>query len=523
MQQTFTKLFEEIGIRPKEKFKEQLSRAELIELAVEKREGQLSDNGALNIMTGEFTGRSPKDRYIVEDQLTTEAIDWNEINQPLSTEVFDVLRDKIVSYLNNLDIVYCREVHVGSFGKYAVNCTFLSEKASQDLFVNNMFIPGSASENEENWIVLVASELKIEDYADLGLNARNCVAIDFTQRTVLVIGTGYTGEIKKSMFSVMNFLLPYRHGILPMHCSANVGKDGDTALFFGLSGTGKTTLSTDKGRALIGDDEHGWSDDGIFNFEGGCYAKCIGLKSENEPEIFNAVRFGSLTENIVFQTGKRVADYDNKSVTENIRVSYPLSHIPGTVKKPISGAPKNIFFLTADAFGILPPLSKLSIEQAMYYFVNGYTAKVAGTEVGISHPVATFSACFGKAFMPLHPMQYANMLRDRLQADDSVKVWLVNTGWIGGPYGVGRRISIQYTRNLLRAVLQNEFEDVLFKNDNIFGLSVPISCPQVPDDILNPRSLWENKEAYDIKASELKTLFEENYKKYAEYGHSIII
>lgn len=516
MQDTITKLFDEIGIKADKRFQTQLGRAELIELAVRDGEGELSDNGALNILTGEFTGRSPKDRYIVKDQFTSDSVDWNATNQPVDTSVFNTVRDLVVEYLNSRDSIYLREASVGSFDKYALNCTFLSEKASQDLFISNMFIDGVEDDSvNDDWLILVASELTVDDYVSLGLNAKNCVLLDFTQKTILVVGTGYTGEIKKGMFSAMNFLLPHKHNVLSMHCSANVGKDGDTALFFGLSGTGKTTLSTDRGRFLIGDDEHGWSDEGVFNFEGGCYAKCIGLTAENEPEIYGAVRFGALTENIIFHKGTREADYEDKSVTENIRVSYPLSFIPDTVSENLSNAPKNIFFLTADAFGILPPLSRLTIEQAMYYFVNGYTAKVAGTEVGVLHPVATFSACFGQAFLPLHPMQYANMLRDRLQADDSINVWLVNTGWIGGPYGVGRRISLTYTRRLLRAALNDEFEDVLFNNDNAFGLSIPESCPQVPSDILNPRALWENKDAYDIKAKELKVLFEENYKKYS--------
>lgn len=514
MQQLHHEQLTRIGLKPRGKVFHQLQTPELIELAVHHREGDIAEGGAFNMMTGEFTGRSPKDRYIVQDDLTNDAVDWNEINQPLSSSVFDVLYDRTIDYLNDLNALFLRDANVASYKKYSQRIRFVSEKATQDLFIQNMFLPPTEIDNRDEWTVLVASSLKIDNYAGLGLRSSNVVVLDLSRRKVLIIGTGYTGEIKKSMFSIMNFILPYQYDVLPMHCSANIGEDGNTALFFGLSGTGKTTLSADKGRYLIGDDEHGWSNEGVFNFEGGCYAKCIGLKSENEPDIYQAVRFGALTENILFREGSRTLDFENKSITENIRVSYPLNYISSSVKSDKSPSPKHIFFLTADAFGILPPLSRLSIEQAMYYFVNGYTAKVAGTEVGISHPVATFSACFGQAFLPLHPMQYANMLRDRLQQDPSIQVWLVNTGWIGGPYGVGRRISIHYTRAMIRAVMQDQFDDVLFVNHDMFGLAMPTSCPQVPDEILNPKGLWQNQEAYDVKAKELKSLFETNYKKY---------
>lgn len=514
MQHFNLKELNQIGIEPKGKVLSQLQVPELIETAIHRQEGHLTDSGALNIMTGEFTGRSPKDRYIVCDDLTEGVVDWNTVNQPISVSVFDTLYKRAVDFLSKSEVLFVRRANVGRYGKYSQSIRFVSEKAAQDLFIHNMFLPPQDSVDNMPWTVLVASSLKIMDYEDLGIRSSNVVVLDFSRRQVLVIGTGYTGEIKKSMFSMMNFILPTQHDVFPMHCSANVGENGDVALFFGLSGTGKTTLSTDKGRKLIGDDEHGWSDEEIFNFEGGCYAKCINLKAENEPDIFQAVRFGALTENVIFHEGSRCPDFGDKSVTENIRVSYPLSHINSSVKSEKSSSPRHIFFLTADAFGVLPPLSKLTVEQAMYYFVNGYTAKVAGTEIGISHPVATFSACFGQAFLPLHPMKYADMLRERLEGDTSIQVWLVNTGWIGGPYGVGRRISIQYTRAMIRAVMQDQFDDVLFVKHEQFGLCIPTSCPHVPDEILNPRGLWSNKEAYDVKAKELKGLFEENYKKY---------
>lgn len=514
MQHFYLTALDRIGINPNGSLFCQLSVPELIEAAIHRREGKLSEGGALNMLTGDFTGRSPKDRYIVCDGQTQHTVDWNTINQPMSPSVFDTLYTRVVDYLGSCDALFVRDASIGRYEKYSQSIRFVSEKAVQDLFVHNMFLPAKQLDEDVQWTVLVASSLQILDYEELGIRSSNAVVLDLSRRQVLVIGTGYTGEIKKSMFSMMNYVLPTQHHVFPMHCSANIGKSGDTALFFGLSGTGKTTLSTDRGRVLIGDDEHGWADEGIFNFEGGCYAKCIDLKAAHEPDIFHAVRFGALTENVVFQPGGRRLDFEDRSITENIRVSYPLNYIDSSVKSDKFDSPRHIFFLTADAFGILPPLSRLTVEQAMYYFVNGYTAKVAGTEVGISHPIATFSACFGQAFLPLHPMKYADMLRERLQKDTSIQVWLVNTGWIGGPYGVGRRIAISYTRALIRAVMQDQLDDVLFVKHEAFGLAMPTSCPDVPDEILDPRKLWANKESYDVKAAELKGLFEENYEKY---------
>lgn len=504
----------ELAIEPKGQVHNELSPAELIEHAIHKKEASLSATGALNIMTGTFTGRSPRDRYLVRDEVTEGTVHWNEINQAVSPAVFEALEQQVKFYLDNCSALYTRTANVATHVKYSRRINFVTELAAQDLFISNMFLPSQDVEQQKDWTVWVASHLKIESHQELGLRAPNAVVLDFTKRKVLIIGTAYTGEIKKSMFSMMNFVLPNDHGVFPMHCSANTGKNGETALFFGLSGTGKTTLSADHDRFLIGDDEHGWSDDGVFNLEGGCYAKCINLKVENEPDIFGAVKFGALTENMIFVPQSRDLDYENSSVTENIRVSYPINFIPNVTKIDCSPSPKHIFFLTADAFGVLPPLSRLTVEQAMYYFLNGYTAKVAGTEVGVAEPIATFSACFGQAFLPLHAMRYAEMLRDRLQQDASTQVWLVNTGWIGGPYGIGRRISLYHTRAMIRAVMQGALDDEDFVQHPIFDLSMPVSCPQVPDTILDPKSLWQDADSYAHKAQELKKLFEKNYQKY---------
>ncbi|MFD2599650.1 phosphoenolpyruvate carboxykinase (ATP) [Sphingobacterium corticis] len=516
MQKLLQDLNAEVIFQPQGEIFEELSPAELVEYAIQQKESTLSANGSLNILTGEFTGRSPRDRYIVRDAITVNTVDWGVVNQPLNPDIFDILEMQVVDYLNTREALFTRRANIGSFSKYSRCIRFVTELAAQDLFIRNMFLPEKDTLNTDDWTVYVASTLKVVDYEALGLNASNAVVLDFSRREVLIIGTAYTGEIKKSMFSMMNFVLPQNDDVFPMHCSANAGKDGETALFFGLSGTGKTTLSADHDRFLIGDDEHGWANEGIFNLEGGCYAKCIGLKAETEPDIYNAVRFGALTENMLHRPKTRDLDFDNKSITENIRVSYPINFIPNVVKSDISASPKHIFFLTADAFGVLPPLSKLTVEQAMYYFLNGYTAKVAGTEVGVAEPVATFSACFGQAFLPLHPMRYAEMLGERLHRDPSTEVWLVNTGWIGGPYGVGRRIPLYHTRAMIRGVMQGALDDEHFVKHPIFGLCMPVSCPLVPDTILDPRLLWADTDCYDLKARELQGLFEQNYQKYID-------
>lgn len=506
-----------LGIKNNKTVHYQLSPAELIELAVKNGEGQLSHTGALTIETGKFTGRSPKDRFIVKDAITCEQVNWNAVNQAFDVAHFDIIWKQVSQFLSERT-VYLRDVHVVSASQYSKKVTLVTEQASQDLFTTNMFIASPAFPAEEmEWSVLVASSLQVPNYETLGLRASNCVLVDFTKKLILVVGTAYTGEIKKSVFSILNFLLPIEQGILPMHCSANIGKDGDAALFFGLSGTGKTTLSADDNRYLIGDDEHGWGDNSIFNFEGGCYAKCIGLTAEKEPEIFKAIRFGALVENVPFHPGSRIPNYDDAQITENMRVSYPLNHMELVAHADQASSPKHIFFLSADAFGVLPPISLLTREQAMYYFINGYTAKVAGTEMGITKPIATFSACFGQAFMPLHPMDYARLLERKLLDNPDTHVWLVNTGWIGGPYGVGRRIKLTYTRQLIRAALAGDLNEVLYTQHPIFDLAVPSCCPDIPSEILNPSATWENKEGYTIFANKLNALFQENYVKYEDF------
>lgn len=505
-----------LGIhQPKEVFC-QLDRNALIAHAIQKGEASLAENGALNILTGKFTGRSPKDRYLVKDEITENRVFWNEVNQAITPDAFNKLYDLTTEYLSTKEL-FVRDCQVVSSDDLSKHLLVVSTKATQDLFASNMFIDTQGIEyTAVDWTVLVASDLQVLNFQELGLNAPNCVVIDFSRCVVLVIGTGYTGEIKKSIFSILNFVLPVEDGVLSMHCSANVGKDGDTALFFGLSGTGKTTLSADVNRNLVGDDEHGWSDNGVFNFEGGCYAKCLGLNPQYEPEICGAIKSGSLLENIKFHEGTAIPNFEDASITENMRVSYPLSYISSYKDVKLVDAPNNIFFLSADAFGVLPPISKLTIEQAMYYFINGYTAKVAGTEMGVSKPTATFSACFGQAFMPLHPMEYAELLRDRLKKNPDTKVWLVNTGWIGGPYGIGRRIKLAYTRGLIQAALSGELEEYPMELHPIFNLKYPTFCQEVPQQILGAKQLWGNDDAYDEQAIALKSLFENNFKKYKD-------
>lgn len=490
--------------------------AELVERAVVSGEGSLCDSGALAADTGRFTGRTPYDRFIVSDALTEKAVWWGDINQPVSTEAFRSLFEAVGAYLSGREI-FVRDATAGADPGYSLSIRTITETAYQSVFVNNLFIRPEAADPsvKPEWSILAAPGYTCPDPGRYGLHNPNFVIINFTEKVVLIAGTGYTGEIKKSIFSVMNFILPQQRRVLSMHCSANTDADGHTALFFGLSGTGKTTLSADKGRMLVGDDEHGWNDSGIFNFEGGCYAKCIGLDAGKEPEIFNAVRFGALVENIRFVEGTRSPDYDDVSKTENTRVAYPINHIAGSVAQGRAPAPKDIFFLTADAFGVLPPVSLLSTTQAMYHFMSGYTAKVAGTEEGVKEPKAVFSACFGEAFLPLHPAQYAELLRERLDAG-GINVWLVNTGWIAGPYGVGRRIKLAYTRSIIRAALDGTLKEATFNTHPVFGLRYPTSCPDVPDAVLNPVQLWADESAYYAKANQLAALFVDNFRRYGD-------
>ncbi|SEK58120.1 phosphoenolpyruvate carboxykinase (ATP) [Parapedobacter koreensis] len=490
--------------------------AELVEHAVIKSEGLLADSGALCVDTGYFTGRTPYDRFIVRDACTENTVWWGNINQPLAEESFEYLFAQVGTYFHDRDI-FVRDAIVGADPSHRIGVRVVTETAYQSIFANNLFIrPVSPDSNARpEWSILAAPGYTCAHPEKHGLHNTNFVVINFTRKVVLIAGTGYTGEIKKSMFSIMNYVLPLDKQILSMHCSANTDDHGHTALFFGLSGTGKTTLSADKGRRLIGDDEHGWDEKGIFNLEGGCYAKCIGLTENDEPEIYHAVRFGALVENVNFFPGTRTPDYRDGSKTENTRVAYPIHHIVGSVASGMAAAPKNVFFLTADAFGVIPPVSLLSTTQAMYHFISGYTAKVSGTEVGITEPKAVFSACFGEAFLPLHPSNYAELLRNKL-ADGTINVWLLNTGWIAGPFGIGRRIKLEYTRAIVSAVLSGALKESIFQTHPVFGLRYPVNCPGVPDAVLDPVRLWPDENAYYGQANQLAKLFIANFKKFED-------
>lgn len=492
-----------------------LSPEELTKITVEKNLGIIASNGALAINTGEFTGRSPKDRFIVKDDITKDAVWWGDINVPFDSEKFDKLYDKVVEYLSEKEI-YVRDSYVCDDPKYKMNVRAVTELPWSNLFTHNLFLRPDEDELKNpnpEWTVVCAPGFRANPELD-GTRQHNFAILNFTRKIALVGGTGYTGEIKKGIFSALNFILPHQKNVLSMHCSANIGeKDNDTALFFGLSGTGKTTLSADPNRKLIGDDEHGWSDESIFNFEGGCYAKVINLSQDKEPDIYNAIKPGAILENITFKSGTNEPDYNDGTITENTRVSYPIYHIDN-IAQPSSGPlPKNIFFLTADAFGVLPPISKLTPGQAAYHFISGYTAKVAGTEEGITEPKQTFSACFGAPFMLLHPGVYADMLIKKMK-ETGAKVWLVNTGWSGGKYGVGERMSIKHTRALITAALEGKLDEVEYSEHKVFGLAMPNECHNVPTDVLHPRNTWENKEDYDETAAALSRSFNKNFEKF---------
>lgn len=495
----------------------------LVEHSILSGEGELTDTGALAIKTGEFTGRSPKDKFIVKDELTATSVDWNNFNIPFDADKFEALRQKMVAFLEGKDI-YVQDASVCADPTYTMDLRLIAEKPYSAMFANNMFMRPTAEELktiEPEWTIICAPSFKADAKAD-GTRQHNFAIINFSRQMILIGGTGYTGEIKKGIFTVLNYVLPHQKGVLSMHCSANVGSAGDTAIFFGLSGTGKTTLSADPNRGLIGDDEHGWSDTTIFNFEGGCYAKTIDLSKEKEPQIWDAIRYGALLENIVYFDGTRTPDYTRADITENTRVSYPIHYISNALNPSRGGLPKNIFFLTCDAFGVLPPISKLTKGQAMFNFISGYTAKVAGTEAGVKEPQMTFSACFGAPFLPLHPAQYAQMLGEKM-TKHNVNVWLINTGWSGGEYGVGSRMSLKYTRAMITAALNGELDKVEYQTMPIFNLQIPTSCPNVPAEVLNPRNTWTNKEAYDAKAQFLATAFVNNFKKYESQASEEIL
>lgn len=513
---------ESLGINAKNVYFN-LSANALTEATLALKEGIITDSGALSIKTGKFTGRSPKDRYIVSDAQTENSVDWNSINKPISFSHYQGLKSKLTSYLSDKNL-YVKEGYACSDNTYRLNVRLIAEKPWSAQFVHNMFLRPSAAELDNfksDWNIICAPEFKANPEVD-GTRSTNFAIICFSEQTILIGGTGYTGEMKKGIFSVLNFILPLQRDVLSMHCSANVGINGDTAIFFGLSGTGKTTLSTDANRALIGDDEHGWSDDGVFNFEGGCYAKCINLSKEKEPEIFTAIRSGAILENIGFEGDTNVPDFTSDEITQNTRVSYPIYHIDNVQPGCQGGHPNHIFFLTCDAYGVLPPVSKLSRTQAMYHFISGYTAKVAGTEEGVKEPEATFSACFGAPFLPLHPTQYAQMLGDKMDKHNTT-TWLINTGWTEGAFPDGHRIHLSYTRAIINAVLEGKLDEVDFENTEIFNLAVPKNCPGVPDRLLNPKNTWIDKTAYENKANDLAILFIENFEKYKDVASAELL
>ena len=501
----------------------QLDVAQLVDCALKDNEGTLADSGALAIDTGKFTGRSPKDRFIVCDELTRDAVWWGDINIQFDPAKFDVLMEKLIAHLNSGSKYYVRDAYACAEPAYKMSVRVVTERAYQSLFANNLFLrPGSEELGDQpDWTVIAAPSFLANPAID-GTRQENFSILNFKKKVILIGGTGYTGEIKKGIFSVLNFTLPHERNTLSMHCSANVGKAGDTAIFFGLSGTGKTTLSADPERGLIGDDEHGWGEGTVFNFEGGCYAKCVDLTPEREPQIFKAIRPGALLENINYYPGTNTVDFSNIEKTENTRVAYPIHYIDNAVIPSRASDPKNIFFLTADAFGVLPPISKLSPGQAMFHFISGYTAKVAGTEAGVTEPQLTFSACFGKAFLPLHPMRYAELLGKKM-LEKNVNVWLVNTGWSGGVYGVGHRMKLVYTRAMITAALEGALENVQYTTDPVFGLQIPVACPGVPSEILDPKNTWSDSEKYDATANELSRAFIDNFKQFEGFASEEIL
>lgn len=504
----------------------QLSSEELHNITIEKGQGVESSFGALAVNTGEFTGRSPQDRFIVKDDITKDRIWWGNINIPFESDKFDALYNKVVDYLSEKE-VFVRDSYACADDNYRLNIRVINEYPWSNMFAYNMFLRPTEDELKSfspEWTVINAPGFMADAEID-GTRQHNFAILNFTKKTAIIGGTGYTGEIKKGIFSALNFILPVFKNTLPMHCSANVGKDGDTSIFFGLSGTGKTTLSTDPDRSLIGDDEHGWTaENTVFNFEGGCYAKVINLSGENEPEIYNAIKKGAILENVIMDNEGNV-DFEDTSITQNTRVSYPIYHIENIKKPSIGKNPKNIFFLTADAFGVLPPISKLTPGQAAYHFISGYTAKVAGTEAGVTEPQPSFSACFGAPFMPLHPTKYAEMLSSKMQ-EAGVNVWLVNTGWTGGPYGVGHRMKLKYTRAMISAAMNGELGDYSYENyhiHSVFGVAQPRTCPGVPTEVLSPRATWNNDEGYYETAYKLAASFRENFKQFEDYANEEIL
>ncbi|MBJ7960161.1 phosphoenolpyruvate carboxykinase (ATP) [Bacillus cereus group sp. N28] len=500
----------------------QLSVPQLVEKVLMRNEGKLTSTGAVSASTGKYTGRSPKDKFIVKEASVADKIAWGAVNQPISEEHFNKLYIKVLEYLKEKEELFIFKGFAGADRNYRLPIQVVNEYAWHNLFVHQLFIRPNEEElatHESEFTIVSAPNFKADPAID-GTNSEAFIMVSFEKRIVLIGGTEYAGEMKKSIFSIMNFLLP-EQDILSMHCSSNVGEEGDVALFFGLSGTGKTTLSADPNRKLIGDDEHGWSDNGVFNIEGGCYAKCVNLSHEKEPQIFDAIKFGSVLENVVIDGQTRIADYNDTTLTENTRAAYPMHAIDNIVLPSVAGHPNTIIFLTADASGVLPPISKLSKEQAMYHFLSGYTSKLAGTERGVTSPQATFSTCFGSPFLPLDASRYAEMLGEKIEKHDA-KVFLVNTGWTGGEYGVGKRMNLGYTRAMIQAALSGELAKAETAKHDIFGLEVPRHVPGVPDEVLIPEQTWADKDAYKAKAIELANEFKENFKKFDSVSEAII-
>ncbi|MDQ3812080.1 MAG: phosphoenolpyruvate carboxykinase (ATP) [Chloroflexota bacterium] len=507
---------EQQGLRPTGSVHWNLVVPELVQAAVRRGEGELADMGPFVAVTAPHTGRSPNDKLIVREASTEQDVWWGKVNRPFPPEKFDALLADVQAYLNGQPELFVQDLYAGADPKYRLAIRFVTPNAWHALFARNMFIRPGLSDLptfEAEFSVIHAPDF-LASAATHGTRSGTFILLNFARRMVLIGGTRYAGEMKKSIFTVMNYLMP-KQGVLSMHCSANMGPRGDTALFFGLSGTGKTTLSADPERRLIGDDEHGWSEDGVFNFEGGCYAKVINLSAEGEPDIYRTTQmFGTILENVVLDPNMKTVDFANQSITENTRASYPLHYIPNHVPEGRGDHPRNVVFLTADAFGVLPPIARLTPEQAMYYFLSGYTAKVAGTERGVTEPQATFSACFGAVFLVWHPSKYADML-GRLLKEHGSRVWLVNTGWTGGPYGVGRRMKLGHTRAMVRAALAGQLDDVPTTVDPSFGLAVPTAVPGVPADVMRPRDTWSDPVAYDAQATRLAEMFAQNFEQFA--------
>jgi phosphoenolpyruvate carboxykinase (ATP) len=506
-----------LGLKNTESIHYQLSPEELTQDTIRIGDGLLNDTGALVIKTGKFTGRSPKDKFIVKDEITADTVHWNEFNIAIAPEKYDLIFRKVMDYCESLPELWIRDCYACADPRYRMNIRVINEKPWNNLFAYNMFLRPTEEELENfepEWHVISVPGLLI-DPQECGTRQENAAVVSFKHKMILINGTGYTGETKKGIFTILNYVLPQEKDVLSMHCSANMGEAGDTAIFFGLSGTGKTTLSADPNRKLIGDDEHGWTRDNIFNFEGGCYAKTINLTEEKEPEIYNAIRPGALVENVMFHPGTNKINFDDATITENTRVSYPLHFISNAQEPSVGKLPRNIFFLTCDAFGVLPPISKLTPGQAMYQFISGYTAKVAGTELGVTEPKPTFSACFGAPFLPLHPGRYAGMLGEKMK-ENKVNVWMVNTGWTGGAYGEGHRMKLKFTRAMITAALEGKLDNIAFTTDPVFGMAVPKECPGVPNEVLTPRNTWQDPKAYDEQAKYLANLFIRNFEKYAD-------